>query len=186
MAPGDSPKREGPVEKSQGSPLWLRRGPRKFVKRGGGVLPFFARTKFRGGPSPLGLNGPGSTGPIVLHQQNHIQLLLNFYRGPRHLPHPTAPPRTHVPSPTGNSLKRPIRNKHVPPSPPPPTIPRSNNTHPRNPIPKPNSPGEMFPPEKMTKHGNCFRWNPSLGHYRGRKKKKRTRKILPWMANCDQ
>ena len=59
VASGGWPKRGVWSKNSQGSPLWLRRGPKKFVK--GGVLPFFARTTFRGGPRPLGPNGPGAT-----------------------------------------------------------------------------------------------------------------------------
>ena len=60
VASGGSPKRGVRSKNSQGSPLWLRRGPKQFIK--GGVLPFFARTKFRGGPRPLGPNGSGATG----------------------------------------------------------------------------------------------------------------------------
>ena len=60
LAPGGSPKWGVRSKNSQGSPLWLRRGLKQFVK--GGALPFFARTKFRGGPRPLGPNGPGATG----------------------------------------------------------------------------------------------------------------------------
>ena len=59
VALGGSPKRGVRSKNSQGSPLWLSRGPKKFVK--GGVLPFFPRTKFRGEPRPLGPNGPGAT-----------------------------------------------------------------------------------------------------------------------------
>ena len=68
VAPEGSPKRGVRSKNIQGSPLWLRRGPKKFVK--GGVLPFFARTKFRRGPRPPGPNGPGATDMIVLFQIN--------------------------------------------------------------------------------------------------------------------
>ena len=46
-------------KKSQGSPLWLRRGW-EILSRGEYCL-FFVRSKFRGGPRPLGPNGPGAT-----------------------------------------------------------------------------------------------------------------------------
>ena len=60
VAPGGSPKRGVRSKKSQGSPLWLRRG-REILLRGEYCL-FFVRFKFRGGPRPFGPNGPGATG----------------------------------------------------------------------------------------------------------------------------
>ena len=42
-------------------PSWAQEGGQQNLSRGE-VLPFFARTKFRGGPRPLGPNGPGATG----------------------------------------------------------------------------------------------------------------------------
>ena len=53
-------KKGGTVEKKSRVPSLTEEGSRNSVK--GGVLPFFVRFKFRGGPRPLGPNGPGATG----------------------------------------------------------------------------------------------------------------------------
>ena len=60
MEPGDSPKRGYGRKKVKGT-LFDSGGAEKFCSGGGNIAFFFVRSKFRGGPRPLGPNGPGAT-----------------------------------------------------------------------------------------------------------------------------
>ena len=66
VAPGGSPKRGVRSKNSRESPLWLRRGPKKFFK--GGALPFLRGPNLEGGQGPL---VPMVQAPLYNNQPKH-------------------------------------------------------------------------------------------------------------------